>query len=259
MLERATAATELVEEILLAHGPINRRDAEMRAGERVLNDEHELLPRISRATSLGLALYLGNRRIAHFGALEIGPVREVGGYADAELVEQVLRHRKVFRGELVHEGRRQLVACRPLLSGSGPDQGVMGMVEAYQDTEAFETALGAELSEVLGPSDQDDRVDQAGRMEGVIRYIDDVARRLQLLALNGNIIAAQAGDHGRAFRVVCRELGNLAEQSKEAVAQVQRLVHELLPEVGDGELDDFGDLSEDGSSEADAPWPAEER
>lgn len=58
-------------------------------------------------------------------------------------------------------------------------------------------------------------------------FIDDVARRLQLLALNGNIIAAQAGDHGRAFRVVCRELSSLAEQSKDAVSEVRKLTLEM--------------------------------
>src|SRR5690606_30447790 len=71
--------------------------------------------------------------------------------------------------------------------------------------------------------------EQSDRMESVMHFVDDVSRRLQLLALNGNIIAAQAGDHGRAFRVVCRELGSLADQSKGAVAQVRRLVEELLP------------------------------
>ena len=55
-------------------------------------------------------------------------------------------------------------------------------------------------------------------------FIDDVARRLQLLALNGNIIAAQAGEHGRAFRVVCRELGALADQAKSAGSEVRELV-----------------------------------
>jgi methyl-accepting chemotaxis protein len=64
-------------------------------------------------------------------------------------------------------------------------------------------------------------------MDAVTRFIDDVARRLQLLALNGNIIAAQAGDHGRAFRVVCRELSSLADQSKDAVADVRRLSEEM--------------------------------
>lgn len=233
--DRALAASELLAEVLQSMGPISRRDAEMRAGERVLNHDLDLLPRFSRATGLGLCIYLGNRRIAYAGAVEIGPPRDIGGFAEAELVESVLRHQKVFRGELLHEGRRQIVACRPLMGGMGHEKTPLGMIEAYQDAETFESALDTELRQSFRISDKDELSKQADRMGEVIRFIDDVSRRLQLLALNGNIIAAQAGDHGRSFRVVCRELGNLAEQSKEAVGQVQRLVHELLPTA---DLDD---------------------
>lgn len=229
MLDRAVATTELMEDLLLAHGPITRRDTEMRAGDRILNDDHELLPRIARATGLGLSLYLANRRIAHCCNVEVGPGRDIGGFADAELVESVLRHQGTFRGRLLHDGRRQLVACRPLFSATSPDKAPVGMIEAYQDEQTYEDAVESELRQVFGAPDQSAVLDRADRMDAVIRFIDDVSRRLQLLALNGNIIAAQAGDHGRAFRVVCRELGSLADQSKGAVAQVRRLVEELLP------------------------------
>ena len=73
-------------------------------------------------------------------------------------------------------------------------------------------------------------------------FIDDVARRLQLLALNGNILAAQAGDHGRAFRVVCRELSSLADQAKGAVAEVRSVTEEmgLRPVTEDHDVEDTG-------------------
>src|SRR5690606_13517519 len=69
--------------------------------------------------------------------------------------------------------------------------------------------------------------EQSDRMESVMHFVDDVARRLQLLALNGNIIAAQAGEHGRAFRVVCRELGSLADQSKNTGNEVRKLIQAM--------------------------------
>jgi methyl-accepting chemotaxis protein len=74
---------------------------------------------------------------------------------------------------------------------------------------------------------------QADRMESVMHFIDDVARRLQLLALNGNIIAAQAGEHGRAFRVVCRELGSLADQAKNHGQDVRKLIQAMGLECND--------------------------
>ena len=238
--ERATAAVDLVEELLRGYGRIQRREHELRAGDRVLNNDRELLPRVSRATSLGLSIYLGNRRIASFAVLDAGSAHEIGGYADAKLVDKVLRGRETFRGELDIAGRRHVVACRPLVAGgASEDYGALGMIEAYQDLEAFQEVLATALREGLAGSGQSATEQQADRMEAVMLFIDDVARRLQLLALNGNIIAAQAGDHGRAFRVVCRELSSLADQSKDAVAEVRKLTLEMGM-VNDDDVDAAG-------------------
>ncbi len=62
--ERAAAAVELLDELIHGHGRLRRHEQELIAGERVLNDDRELLSRVARATSMGLNLYLGNRRIA---------------------------------------------------------------------------------------------------------------------------------------------------------------------------------------------------
>ena len=75
------------------------------------------------------------------------------------------------------------------------------------------------------------------RSEAIISFIDDIARRLQLLALNGNIIAAQAGDHGRSFRVVCRELGALADQAKGTAGDVRKLVVAMGLETASDDLE----------------------
>ena len=226
--ERAAATVDLVEELLRSYGRIQRREHELRAGDRILNDDRDLLPRVARATSLGLSLYLGNRRVASFSVVEAGSAHQIGGYADAQLVDTVLRKRETFRGTLEVDGRQHIVACRPLIAGSSAeDYGALGMVEAYQDLDGFREVLSSTLRDGLAESGQSATEEQADRMEAVMLFIDDVARRLQLLALNGNIIAAQAGDHGRAFRVVCRELSSLAEQAKEAVAEVSRLTEDI--------------------------------
>lgn len=241
ILDRAFCATELVEDLIKALGPIGRREDELRAGDRVLNDDRDILLRVSRASSLGLSLYLGNRRVASASVIDAGSSGAVGGFAAAELVDTVLRRQDTFRGQLNQNGRQQLVVCRPLYSSKGTSDayGAVGMIEAYQDLESYQELVRTGLARSAA-SRSDTTEEQTERMDSVIRFIDDVARRLQLLALNGNIIAAQAGDHGRAFRVVCRELSSLAEQSKDAVAQVRLLMDELLPP--DQEPEDEGPL-----------------
>lgn len=226
--ERAAAAAEMLDTLLHTHGQLRRRDQEMLAGDKVLNQDREMLPRMARATSLGLNLYLGNRRIASSSVLDAGDAMEVGGFADAAVVDAVLRRREMYRGVIDVGNRRYTVAARPIYASEKPDEyGPIGMVEAFQDEDAFREMLAASLREQSGTDNRTEFEVQGERMESVMHFIDDVARRLQLLALNGNIIAAQAGDHGRAFRVVCRELSSLAEQSKEAVAEVRKLTREM--------------------------------
>ncbi len=177
---------------------------------------------------MGISLYLGNRRVATFSPLSAGAVADLGGYADAQLVETVLRKGESFRGVLDIDGRPHVVASRPLLAGAhGDEYGAIGMVEAFQDTDVLRSQMASALEERLQTSKTSATEQQADRMEAIMVFIDDVARRLQLLALNGNILAAQAGDHGRAFRVVCRELSSLADQAKGAVAEVRSLTEEM--------------------------------
>lgn len=240
--ERAASAVDLLEDLLRAEGQIRRRDHELLAGSRVLNGDRDLLARISRATGLGLSLYLGNRRVASFSTLSAGAAHDLGGFADAQLVETVLRKGEAFRGVLELEGRPHVVASRPLLAGSGDEYGAIGMIEAFLDTDVLRSQIATSLEEGLQTSERSATEQQADRMEAVMVFIDDVARRLQLLALNGNILAAQAGDHGRAFRVVCRELSSLADQAKGAVAEVRSLTEEMGLRPASEEADEDNSL-----------------
>ncbi|MDH5633875.1 MAG: methyl-accepting chemotaxis protein [Gammaproteobacteria bacterium] len=68
---------------------------------------------------------------------------------------------------------------------------------------------------------------------GIIKLIDDIAERTNVLALNANMQAAQAGEAGRGFMVVADEVQRLAESSKEATEQISKLVSGIQVETGD--------------------------
>jgi PAS domain S-box-containing protein len=66
--------------------------------------------------------------------------------------------------------------------------------------------------------------EQVGEIERITELVADLADQSNLLALNAAIEAAKAGDQGRGFAVVAAEVRRLAEQSKQATAQVRSLL-----------------------------------
>jgi len=68
---------------------------------------------------------------------------------------------------------------------------------------------------------------------GIVKLIDTIAERTNMLALNANMQAAQAGEAGRGFMVVAAEVQRLAESAKEATHQISKLVSNIQVETGD--------------------------
>ncbi len=61
----------------------------------------------------------------------------------------------------------------------------------------------------------------------IIASVNDIAEQSNLLALNASIEAARAGEHGKGFAVVAMEVKNLAEQSRQATAQVKSILNDV--------------------------------
>jgi hypothetical protein len=225
--DRAAAAADLGDAMLHQNGDLRREGDDLFAGTVDLARDRDLLSGLSRATGLGVCVYLGNKRVAAATVLDAGTAPDIGGFAPATLVDACLRRREVYRGAVDYAGRDYIVVAKPLFTSmSAREFTPLGIIEVFQDQSAYfdllsaasRSGLDAELATVE---------ERADAIASLTRFIDDLARRLQLLALNGNIIAAQAGEHGRAFRVVCRELGALADQAKQTGGDVRRLLRQL--------------------------------
>jgi methyl-accepting chemotaxis protein len=69
--------------------------------------------------------------------------------------------------------------------------------------------------------------EQTQQIGEITATVNEIAVQSNLLALNASVEAARAGEYGKGFAVVAAEVRNLAEQSKQATAEVRGILNEI--------------------------------
>jgi methyl-accepting chemotaxis protein len=110
------------------------------------------------------------------------------------------------------------------------DGGRAKVMETVDGMESIRSATATAEQVIMGLGSR------AKEIGSILDVIDDVADETNLLALNAAIIAAQAGDHGRAFSVVADEIKELADRvlasTKEIGDQIRAVQEESENAVG---------------------------
>lgn len=75
--------------------------------------------------------------------------------------------------------------------------------------------------------------ERSQEISGVVGLINTIAERTHILALNASMHAASAGEAGRGFAVVAEEVQRLAENARQATAQIATLVNNIQVETVD--------------------------
>jgi methyl-accepting chemotaxis protein len=108
------------------------------------------------------------------------------------------------------------------------EDAVRATQEGSEAVEAIVLGMGAIREKVEAiASDVRDLSVRTAQIGEITSAVNDLADQSNLLALNATIEAARAGEQGKGFAVVADEVRNLAEQSKQATAQVEAILEEI--------------------------------
>jgi methyl-accepting chemotaxis protein PixJ len=235
LLEEQKIAKEKLQnralELLVEVEPINRGDLTVRA--QVTNDEigtladsyNSIVENLSRiviqvqaAARQFTTTITNNQSLAHSLSED--------ALSQSEAIATVLERIQIMNDsiaavatnaqqaeESVRQAERTVEA-----SDAAIERTVKGM-ESIRET-VTETARKIEI---LGESSQE--------ISKVVILISNFAAQTKMLALNASIEASRAGQEGRGFGVVAEEIRMLAQQSAEAVAEIERLVTTIQRET----------------------------
>ncbi len=106
------------------------------------------------------------------------------------------------------------------------------MEDAIQHMEASSLSISGRLRLIN---------EKADNITSVVTTITKVADQTNLLSLNAAIEAEKAGEYGRGFTVVAREIRRLADQTAVATLDIEQMVKEMQSAVSTGvmEMDKF--------------------
>lgn len=188
---------------------------------------------------------------------EIGKVLGAMGHMQSNLVDILGTIRNVANG--VSTGSNELRQTARQVS-----DGVNDQASSIQETSAAMEEMTAGIRQNAKNAEETEKVSEkmateaghcaeamnqtAAAMKDIsdkILVVEEITRKIELLALNASVEAARAGEHGRGFAVVASEVSRLAEISKQAASEIQdasadgreaaentnRLLTDLLPEI----------------------------
>jgi len=214
MKDQVTGITETAQELNLVVEESSSSILEMGAAGDELNDTAGVLS--SRVEEVSSSVEQMVRSVG-----------EVTGQTDA--LSNVASETSSSMEEMASAMREidTLAAAASQLSQHALETSEGGHAKVQETIEGIELIRTATTTAEQVISGLGDRTNEIGT---ILDVIDDVADETNLLALNAAIIAAQAGEHGRAFSVVADEIKELADRVLASTKEIGDLIRSVQSE-----------------------------
>ncbi len=118
-------------------------------------------------------------------------------------------------------GRAQQVANTSQRTVEVSRSGRQAVQQTIASMAQIKTRVEGIAENILALSEQTQQIGE------IIATVNDIAAQSNMLALNASVEAARAGEHGKGFAIVAVEVRNLAEQSRQATAQVKAILSDI--------------------------------
>lgn len=218
VLDRADRTCELFSALLRREGSLVRDEHGLAIDRRALSGGlgTELLNLAADSAGLMALLFSAEKALAVSGSFASD---RTSLFLPREIATACLVRGEGFSGTVELGERRFLVSARPI-SGGGELVGVILCGVPSTEGNAALQGLSAIEAEIISLADRL----QSERQRAVsdfLKIIRSIAKRIHLLALNASILSAQAGEAGRGFAVVAREIGDLAERTRQSTHELE--------------------------------------